>query len=875
MNAPVTEPPAAAAAPGRVARAGSFVGAQVRQAGRTPVTLSLVVVIWLLGAVTGSLVDGPSADFDAGDDLLATVGAGVQNLTNGHVWTFVTAAFFASDLWTYIGSTVLLLVAGVAFERRHGSVRTAWIALVVQFVGAGLAVCAIWLAAQLDWTWAQDLADQFAIGPSMLVAGLVMAFSGGCTALWRRRIRLTVLTICVVMVLYGGMALDVLRLTEALIGLAVGVLLLHTGERHLTARSSRRETRVLVALVVAATALGPILVAVTGGGNVDAPFAAVGLLYIGPDVADGDPIGVADTIMALVPALLVLVIAAGLRRGRAFAWWAGIIMHVLLVLIGAVFMVAYFQSLSDLGDDLVDDGFNYVTYLLPVVLVPLVILLLLVLSRRVFTISAPAGTYRRLGVIVLGTFLGLWILYVVVGVALSSDFVIGDPPSGGAPTIGNFVLDFPLQLLPNGYDYVIGPDINPVGGGVARFVADWAPVTFWLVVLVGMLRTFVTADVTGPDADRERAREILRRHGITTLAYMTTWHGNSYWFSADGESYVAYRVEGGVAITTGDPVGPAGQLERTVDEFVDYCNDRRLDALPVQHHQATKRATDRLGWPSLQVAEETVLPLGSLAFSGKKFQDIRSSISRAAKSRHHRGVDRFPGRPAVHPGPDRGDLRGVGLGQGAARDGLHPRRHRRTQRHERALPDRGRRRSDRARGDQLDAVLPGRRAGRLDPGLHAPAQRRRRQGDHGVPHRHRRPGRADRGRRVPVDVRRAAGPGQSGRRAGRRAEDAGVHRPDDGAGLRLPVAAQVQGQVPAGLRTDVHVLSGDGGAAADRYRHLPRLPAAPDRGPDRADGRPAALTGTVVQPPALAIAASSSSRVIVERPGRSSSCARR
>jgi lysylphosphatidylglycerol synthetase-like protein (DUF2156 family) len=633
MNAPVTDT-ATPATPGRAATVGGFVVAQVRQARRTPVTLGMVGLIWVLGAVTGSLLDGPSSgDAGAGgSDLLAQVGAGVQNLTNGHVWTFVTSAFFASDLWTYLGSTVLLLIAGVAFERRHGSLRTAWIALAVQFVGAGLGVCAIWLASQLDWTWAQDLAAQFAVGPSMLVAGLVMVFSGGCTALWRRRLRLTVGTICIVMVLYGGMVLDVLRLSAALIGLAAGVLLLHTGARHLTARSSRRETRILVALVVAATALGPILVAFTGGGNVDAPFAAVGLLYIGPNVADGDPIGLANTMMALIPALLVLVVAAGLRRGRAFAWWAGVVMHGLLVLLGAIFMVAYFQTLDDLGSDLVDDGFNYVTYLLPVVLVPLVILLVLVLTRRVFTISAPAGTYRRFGLVVLGTFLGLWILYVVVGVTMSSHFMIGDPPDGGTPTLGDFVLDFPLQLLPNGYDYVIGPDITPIGGGIAQFVADWAPVAFWLVVLVGLLRTFVTADVTSLDADRERAREILRRHGITTLAYMTTWPGNSYWFTADGQTYVAYRVEGGVAITTGDPVGPAEQLAQAVDEFVDFCTDRGWTPCLYSTTEATKQATDRLDWPSLQVAEETVLRLGSLAFSGKKFQDIRSSISRARKA---------------------------------------------------------------------------------------------------------------------------------------------------------------------------------------------------------------------------------------------------
>lgn len=631
MDAPVKDSPPAAQGPARVSRIRAFLLAQVHQARRSPVTLALVALIWVLGAVTRSLVDGPSADADAGDDLLAQVGAGVQSLSDGHYWTLLTSALFATDLATYVASSVLLLIVGTLFERRHGSLRILWMAVVIQAIGAGLGVLAIAAGSLLDWTWANDLAAEFAVGPSMLIAGLLMAFSGGCSGLWRRRIRLTVLTICVVLLLYGGQATDVLRMGTALTGLVAGVLFLHSGERHFTARSSRRETRILVALVVAATALGPVLVALTGGGSIDAPFAAVGLLYVGIDVESEISLGVANTIMALLPALLVLVIAAGLRRGRAFAWWAGIVMHVLLVPIGLVFMIAYFQSLEELGDDLVDDGFNYVAYLLPLVLVPLAILIVLLATRRVFTVHAPVGTYRRFGLLVLSTFVVLWALYVLVGVLLPGSFVIGVPPDGGTPTVGDFILDFPLQLLPNGYDEVIGPDLT-ASGGLPGLVADWAPVVFWAVVLIGMLRTFVTARVLTRDADRARAREILQRCGISTLAYMTTWEGNSYWFSADGGSYVAYRVEGGVAITTGDPVGPAGDLERTVDEFIAFCHDHSWTPCLYSTTEATKRATDRLGWPSLQVAEETVLRLGELAFSGKKFQDIRSSISRARKA---------------------------------------------------------------------------------------------------------------------------------------------------------------------------------------------------------------------------------------------------
>ncbi len=35
------------------------------------------------------------------------------------------------------------------------------------------------------------------------------------------------------------------------------------------------------------------------------------------------------------------------------------------------------------------------------------------------------------------------------------------------------------------------------------------------------------------------------------------------------------------------------------------------------------------GWVGVQVAEETVLDLGSIAFTGKKFQDVRTALNKA------------------------------------------------------------------------------------------------------------------------------------------------------------------------------------------------------------------------------------------------------
>ena len=592
----------------------SFAVGQVRQVGRTPVTLAIVIIMWIAGAVTGSLSEGPNSA------LLLEVGAGVPPLLDGYFWTPITAAFFATDLITYLMVSVLLLIVGSLVERRWGTIRMLWLTLVIQILGVAAGVGVVALSDYVfDSEWSNYLADDVRVGATPLVAGLLMAFSGGLTALWRRRIRLTVLTVCLVALLYGGQLQDVLRLSTAVVGLIVGALFLHSGERHLVVRSSRRETRLLVAMVVAATALGPILIAITG--EVDGPFSALADLYIGQAVLGDASRDAPDVIIGLVPALLVLVLAAGLRRGRRFAWWATLVLHVVLLVVGAAYGASYYDWAAD--NNQLNEGFNYVTWLLPLVLLPLAIIGMLLATRRSFTVQAPTGLYRRLAATVIGLIAGIWLLYVVIGVVIADQFT---PTATG----GQLLVDFPMRLLPSGYLYLVQPPLN-AQSWFANLLTDWTPVVVWAVILLGLLRSFVTARVDTAAEDRATARAILEKNGITALSYLTTWDGNSYWFSPDRGSFVAYRVEGGVAITTGDPIGPPEHLGRVVTEFVAYCNAQGWTPCLYSTTDAVREVTDAIGWPSLQIAEETVLPLGALAFTGKKFQDIRTSISRAGK----------------------------------------------------------------------------------------------------------------------------------------------------------------------------------------------------------------------------------------------------
>jgi len=131
--------------------------------------------------------------------------------------------------------------------------------------------------------------------------------------------------------------------------------------------------------------------------------------------------------------------------------------------------------------------------------------------------------------------------------------------------------------------------------------------------------------------DRTAALELLRSAGGSTLSWMSTWPDNRYFFSADGRSVVAYQVHSRVAIGLGDPIGPAGDRDVAIAEFT--ADAERLGLTPA-FFSATRPTTERAlaqGYRELQIAEDTLLDLPGLAFTGKSWQDIRTATNRAAK----------------------------------------------------------------------------------------------------------------------------------------------------------------------------------------------------------------------------------------------------
>lgn len=131
-----------------------------------------------------------------------------------------------------------------------------------------------------------------------------------------------------------------------------------------------------------------------------------------------------------------------------------------------------------------------------------------------------------------------------------------------------------------------------------------------------------------PAPEVDDVKSMLRADGGGTLSWMTTWEGNSYARTADG--IVAYQRRAGVALALADPLGPAATRAASVREFIHDAERAGLVPCFFSADEATRAAVPA-SWRSLVVADDTIVDLPGLEFTGKRWNSVRSSLNRAGR----------------------------------------------------------------------------------------------------------------------------------------------------------------------------------------------------------------------------------------------------
>ncbi len=120
----------------------------------------------------------------------------------------------------------------------------------------------------------------------------------------------------------------------------------------------------------------------------------------------------------------------------------------------------------------------------------------------------------------------------------------------------------------------------------------------------------------------------LKQHGGGTISWMTTWPLNRHVALADGSA--AFQSHAGVAIMLSDALVSEDRQPEAIEEFAGAA--QRAGLIPAMF-SVGQRSFDAMphGWRSLIVAEDTIVDLPGLAFTGKAWAAVRAAINKAGR----------------------------------------------------------------------------------------------------------------------------------------------------------------------------------------------------------------------------------------------------
>jgi lysyl-tRNA synthetase class 2 len=307
---------------------------------------------------------------------------------------------------------------------------------------------------------------------------------------------------------------------------------------------------------------------------------------------------------AALAAIAMLAAARGLARRRRRAW------QVATAVAGLSTVLHVLHGLND-GT-----------------LASALVLVLLIARRDDFDGPGDANTRRRVlgrigmlagGLLVYGT-AALWLNRLAADRPFSPGSALG--------VIGHDVLGLRLSTPPH----------------FAGSFADWFPLSLSLIAAAGVL--WIVEGWLAPwrfravreERDGALAKTLVHAWGADTLAPFALRADKSYFFSDDEAAFLAYRVVGGVAIVSGDPIGPPTHGRALIASFAEYARARdwRLAILGASEQWLPVYAAQ--GLRSLYHGDEAIVDVDSFSLEGRSVRKVRQSVNRLSAAGYHSEV---------------------------------------------------------------------------------------------------------------------------------------------------------------------------------------------------------------------------------------------
>ena len=314
----------------------------------------------------------------------------------------------------------------------------------------------------------------------------------------------------------------------------------------------------------------------------------------------GIPATAAAAAVSAVAGLLLMRLAAGLRKRKRRAWAASVCVAVVLV-------VAHILKGHKIAESII----------------AFILLILLVTARSQFRAKAdPASRWLALRAFVQLMFVAL--VYGMAMLYLYPHRVVGHPSFWARLQEVAYAL-----VGANGPVVVVGERFSDIFHGT---LLGFGLLTVVVVAMLGLRPSEPIARLSA--ADETRLRDLLAKQGgRDSLGYFALRRDKSVVWSPTGKAAITYRVVQGVALASGDPIGdpeawPGAMCayQKLVDEYgwtsaVIGCSE--LGAI------VFKRECDLA---ALALGDEAIVEVEEFTLEGRSMRGVRQACTRVARA---------------------------------------------------------------------------------------------------------------------------------------------------------------------------------------------------------------------------------------------------
>jgi lysylphosphatidylglycerol synthetase-like protein (DUF2156 family) len=297
-----------------------------------------------------------------------------------------------------------------------------------------------------------------------------------------------------------------------------------------------------------------------------------------------------------VAGIALIALGRGILRGQRRAWRVAV---VLLSLTIVLHLVA--------GGDLEES------------LLAIAVLVLLLTNRKEFQSASDSASLRSAFVMLVVGIIGITLL---TAASIEIFTHIGHHPMhvgwwAAVVAVSERLAGFQSVALPARMNRFLAPALLAVG------------LTLVAIVLYLVTRPVVDRRLTSGRPAEFRARDIVRRHGASTLDYFALRSDKRWFFHRD--SLVAYAVYGGVCLISPDPIGPRNEREQVWGAFRRFADSHGWVTAVMGAGEEWLPIYRDSGMHDIYLGDEAVVPVQTFSLGGKRMKGLRQAHHRIMK----------------------------------------------------------------------------------------------------------------------------------------------------------------------------------------------------------------------------------------------------